>query len=95
MRVARLPSWLAVVVIGYTVASASACAGSTGPEGPAPAPQAGDDPPDRVGRLSYIQGPVSFLAASADSWSVAEPNRPVTTGDRLWADSNARLEVDV
>jgi uncharacterized protein DUF6600 len=95
MRSARLPSWLAVVVIGYTVAAASACAGSTPPEGPAPAPQTGDDPPDRVGRLSYIQGPVSFLAAGADSWSVAEPNRPVTTGDRLWADSSARLEVDV
>ena len=96
MRPARLPSWLAVMVIGYTVAAASACAGSTAPQ--TPAPQAGgsaDDPPDRVGRLSYIQGPVSFLAASADSWSVAEPNRPVTTGDRLWADSNARLEVDV
>jgi hypothetical protein len=93
MRRARLPSWPAVMVMGYSVAAASACAGSAGPAGPVP--QAGDDPPDRVGRLSYIQGPVSFLAASADSWSVAEPNRPITTGDRLWADSNARLEVDV
>ena len=95
MRRARLPSWLAVMVMGCTVAAATASAsiGSPGPEDPAP--QAGDDPPDRVGRLSYIQGPVSFLPATADSWSVAEPNRPITTGDRLWADSNARLEVDV
>ena len=63
------------------------------PQPPEPA-QAGD-PPDRVGRLSFIEGPVSFLAASADSWAVAEPNRPVTTSDRLWADQSARAEIDI
>jgi len=96
MRPVRPPSWLAVMVIGYTVAAASACSGATAPQGPAPqegSPAA--DPPDRVGRLSYIEGPVSFLAASADSWSVAEPNRPVTTGDRLWADTSARAEIEI
>ena len=38
---------------------------------------------------------MSFLAASADSWAVAEPNRPVTTSDRLWADQSARAEIDI
>jgi uncharacterized protein DUF6600 len=89
--------WLTLAVIGYTVAAASGCAGSQYPDGPAPQAPGGptDDPPARVGRLSYIEGSVSFLAASADSWAVAEPNRPVTTGDRIWADNAARAEVDL
>jgi hypothetical protein len=90
-------SWFAIVMIGYALGTASACAGSQYPQGPAPQgpPGQADDPPARVGRLSYIEGPVSFLAASADSWAVAEPNRPVTTGDRLWSDNGARAEVEI
>ena len=89
--------WLTVAVIGYTLGAASGCAGAQYPDGPAPqAPGApSDDPPGRVGRLSYLDGPVSFLAASADSWAVAEPNRPVTSGDRIWADEGARAELDL
>lgn len=89
--------WLTVAVIGYSVGAASGCTGSQYPDGPAPQAPGGpsDDPPGRVGRLSYIDGPVSFLAASADSWAVAEPNRPVTTGDRIWADNAARAEIDL
>jgi uncharacterized protein DUF6600 len=52
-------------------------------------------PPDRVGRLSIIQGPVSFLPAGADEWAAAEPNRPVTAGDRLWTDAAGRSEIDI
>jgi hypothetical protein len=47
-------------------------------------------PPDRIGRLSIIEGDVSFQAAGADQWAAAEPNRPVTEGDRLWADAGGR-----
>jgi len=54
-----------------------------------------ENPPARVGRVGYIDGPVSFLAASADSWTVAEPNRPVSTSDRIWTDNSARAEIDV
>ncbi len=53
------------------------------------------DPPARVGRLSYLSGPVSFAPAGLDEWSEALMNRPVTTGDRLWTDHGARAEVRI
>ncbi|HEX9427739.1 MAG TPA: hypothetical protein VGA64_08115, partial [Candidatus Polarisedimenticolia bacterium] len=52
-------------------------------------------PSDRIGRLSIIEGEVSFLAAGAENWGAAEPNRPVTAGDRLWADADGRCEIDI
>ena len=52
-----------------------------------------DDPPGRVARLNYIQGSVSFQPAGESDWVSAVTNRPVTTGDRLWADNGARAEL--
>ncbi|HEX3822400.1 MAG TPA: DUF6600 domain-containing protein, partial [Candidatus Sulfotelmatobacter sp.] len=54
-----------------------------------------DDPPGRVGRLGYMQGSVSFQPAGEDEWVQAVPNRPMTTGDKLWADKDARAEVQL
>src|SRR5438552_10026923 len=56
---------------------------------------ADEDPPARVGRLSYLSGTVSFQPAGADEWAEATLNYPVTTGDRLWADDQSRAEVHV
>lgn len=53
------------------------------------------DPPTRVGRLNFQQGSVSFSPAGDDNWYEAVANRPLTTGDRLWADRSARAEVYV
>jgi len=53
------------------------------------------DPPGRVARISYISGPVSFRAAGTDAWVAAELNRPLTDGDQLWTDENARAELDL
>src|SRR5579862_360182 len=55
----------------------------------------GQDPPARVGRLNYSQGSVSFRPAGEDDWVTAVPNRPMVTGDDLWADENSRAEVHV
>jgi len=52
-----------------------------------------DDPPGRVARLNYSQGSVSFRPAGEDDWVTAVPNRPVVTGDDLWADDNSRAEL--
>ncbi len=52
------------------------------------------DPPDRVVRLSYMDGAVSFEAAGGNDWSQATLNYPLTTGDRLWTDVNARAELE-
>lgn len=54
-----------------------------------------DNPPARVARISYLNGNVSFLRAGLDQWSQAALNFPVTTGDRIYTDSNARAELEV
>src|ERR1700678_3081752 len=53
------------------------------------------DPPSRVARLNFQQGPVSFRPGGVDSWAAATTNYPVSTGDYLWADQGARAELHV
>ena len=53
------------------------------------------DPPSRVARLGYMTGAVSFSPAGEDDWVQATINRPLGTGDRLWADAGARVEIQV
>ena len=58
-------------------------------------PQAGEDPPVRVGRMSYVSGDVSFSPAGSDEWVHARVNRPIVTGDQLWSDNNGRAELTI
>jgi hypothetical protein len=53
------------------------------------------DPPGRVARLNFSQGSVSFRPAGEDDWVTAVPNRPMVTGDDLWADDASRAEVHI
>jgi hypothetical protein len=53
------------------------------------------DPPDRVGRLNFIAGGVSFQPADTSGWASATLNYPLTTGDSLWTDGASRAEVHV
>lgn len=52
--------------------------------------------PSRVARLSLIQGEVSLAPAGVDQWVIADLNRPLLGGDRLYAGARARavLEMD-
>ncbi|HKV77681.1 MAG TPA: DUF6600 domain-containing protein [Candidatus Sulfotelmatobacter sp.] len=54
-----------------------------------------DDPPSRVARLGHIDGSVSFQPAGESEWVEATRNRPMTTGDKLWADRDSRAEVQL
>jgi hypothetical protein len=54
-----------------------------------------NDPPGRVGRVSAVTGSVSLLPVGETDWSSASLNYPLTTGDALWADADARAEVHV
>jgi hypothetical protein len=56
---------------------------------------AGAEPPSRAARLGYITGTVSFSPAGEDDWLRARVNRPLTNGDRLWVDDNARAELQI
>jgi len=53
------------------------------------------DPPSRVARLGEISGAVSFSPAGENDWVQATINRPLTSGDRLWADAGARAEIQI
>ncbi|MFT4069934.1 DUF6600 domain-containing protein [Paraburkholderia sp.] len=53
------------------------------------------DPPGRVARLNYTAGTVTTEPAGATDWSYAQINRPLTTGDQLWNDQNARSELHI
>src|SRR5579863_622861 len=53
------------------------------------------DPPSRVARLNHIDGSVSLQPAGEQDWVQADPNRPLTTGDNLWADQASRGEVHI
>jgi hypothetical protein len=64
-----------------------------------PSPDAPDantpDPPSRVARLNFMQGSVSFQPGGENDWVGAELNRPLMTGDNLWADEDSRAEVHI
>ena len=53
------------------------------------------DPPSRVARLQFIEGPVSMQPGGVDDWVDAGLNRPLTTADRIWTDRNARAELTI
>src|SRR5580698_7851717 len=57
------------------------------PQGPA------QDPPGRVARLSFSDGSVSFQPGGEGDWVQAVANRPLTTGDNIWADKDSRAEL--
>ncbi|HEX6361916.1 MAG TPA: hypothetical protein VFZ93_03110, partial [Albitalea sp.] len=75
----RLGLALAVLVAGALASSAWA--------------QEDDDPPGRVGRLGHTTGQVWLYTPDAGEWVTAERNRPITNGDRLATDHNARAEL--
>ncbi len=52
-----------------------------------------DDPPARVGRVSFLSGPVSLYPSGATDWTAASLNYPLSTDDAIWSDTAARAEV--
>lgn len=53
------------------------------------------DPPSRVARLNLLTGTVSFRPGSVEDWAAASLNYPLTSGDHLWTDPGARVEMHV
>jgi hypothetical protein len=54
-----------------------------------------DDPPTRAARLAFMAGTVSFQPAGTGDWVAPYINRPLTTGDELWCDSDGRAELQL
>src|SRR3954453_16254800 len=53
------------------------------------------DPLGRIAQLNYTAGTVTTEPAGATDWSYAQINRPLTTGDQLWNDQDARSELHI
>jgi FecR protein len=53
------------------------------------------DPPARAGRISFVQGSVSFQPGGQGDWVDATTNRTLTVGDNLWVDRDSRAEVQI
>ncbi|MCA0250655.1 MAG: hypothetical protein LCH93_28920 [Proteobacteria bacterium] len=70
-------------VVGASLVTFSATAQSQG------------EPPGRVGRLAFVDGTVSFYDDEQSGWTKAIVNTPLTTGDALWTEPNARSEVSL
>src|SRR6185369_2574065 len=54
-----------------------------------------DAPVQRVARLSFLQGDVSFLRAGVKEWAAAVENLPLLAGDQLYAGREARAELQL
>ena len=48
-----------------------------------------------MARLNFSEGSISFRPAGENDWVAGVPNRPMVTGDDLWADENSRAEVHI
>jgi hypothetical protein len=53
------------------------------------------EPPARVGRLAFTEGTVSFHDPEQGGWTRAVVNTPLTTGNSLWTEPNARSEISL
>ncbi|WOD19238.1 DUF6600 domain-containing protein [Paraburkholderia kirstenboschensis] len=102
MRITTSPPPSFHRTIGYSLIAAAAfvfAAQAALAQQAAPAPQGvateNSDPPGRVARLNYMAGTVTTEPAGAADWSYAQINRPLTTGDQLWNDQNARSELHI
>lgn len=74
-------AWLAALALAFGL-----CAGAA---------RADVDPPDRVARVSFLRGNVSFQPAGDDQWAQMSLNRPLVTGDKLYADRDSRAELEI
>ena len=82
-------------LLAATMLSVAPAGWAQTPPPPAGEPAAnGAPPPARVGRLSSLQGTVSFHAAGSDGWVAAVQNYPVTGGDAVFAQSGGHAEMD-
>ncbi|MGV2289012.1 DUF6600 domain-containing protein [Trinickia sp. YCB016] len=94
----RLTGYVLLAIAPFALASHAAFAQTEPPQDmpPQTAPAAQQvDPPSRVARLNYMSGAVTTEPAGATDWSYATLNRPLTTGDQLWNDTNARSEMHI
>ena len=73
--------WLILTLFGFIIAE------------PAAAQQ--QEPPSRVGAVSFVSGNIAFRAAGDTQWSAAGVNYPVASGGSFWIDPQARAQIQI
>ncbi|WP_428490018.1 DUF6600 domain-containing protein [Rhodopila sp.] len=53
------------------------------------------DPPERVGRIAVMTGPVSFHNPGDTQWSAATQNYPVSSGNSFWTEASSEAQLEV
>lgn len=82
-------------VLAQTPPAAQGDAATPWPGPPITAQTSAGDPPARVGRIAKMDGTVSFHTADEDQWGPARLNYPLTSGNALWTEPDARAELHV
>lgn len=95
MTFRRMAGFALLALAPLTLAARAAFAQSEPPYADAAPTTQSADPPGRVARLNYTAGTVTTEPAGENDWSYALVNRPLTTGDQLWNDANARSELHI
>src|SRR5437763_4882272 len=54
-----------------------------------------EEPPARVGRVSFVEGQLGFHLTGETVWSAAKPNYPIATGGSFWTDPKSRAELRI
>ncbi|HEV8483758.1 MAG TPA: DUF6600 domain-containing protein, partial [Blastocatellia bacterium] len=54
-----------------------------------------DDPVQRVARVTFVEGDVSFLRAGVDEWADVMQNLPLLEGDQLYVGQGGRAELQL
>ena len=73
--------WLILALFAFIIAE------------PAAAQQ--QEPPSRVGAVSFVSGNIAFRAAGDTQWSAAGVNYPVASGGSFWIDPQARAQIQI
>ena len=89
------PVCILALLLALPTPPAAAQAGPPPMPGDQAQPSDGGDPPARVGRLSYIQGTVSFHTLDEDQWEAAVVNYPVTEGLSFWTEPGSRASLQL
>jgi hypothetical protein len=53
------------------------------------------EPPNRVGRVSLVEGNVSFFMDRSEGWKPARINFPVTSENSVWTEGASRAEIRI
>ena len=90
----RLSAATAVAGLVLSQAMPPALAQPAPPQAAAASPgQQSENPPERAGWLSQVNGTVSYHTQDQDQWSPAAMNYPVASGDAFWTEPNASAQI--